>query len=77
MHFRCLCVSTSRGNAAEFAAVEHVLSECFFCHVEEEEGEIWGKAFFPGVTDRVRAQMRPPAIDVRPRHFSFFVEISE
>ena len=30
-----------------------------------------GKSVFPGVTDRVRAQMRPPAIDVRPRHFLF------
>jgi hypothetical protein len=37
-----LCVSTSRGNAAEFAAVEHVL----FCHVEEEEGEKGEKRFF-------------------------------
>ena len=42
MRFRCLCVSTSRGNAAEFAAVEHVL----FCHVEEEEGEKGEKRFF-------------------------------
>ena len=74
MHFRCLCVSTSRGNAAEFAAVEHVLfsRNFFFLPRGGRGGEIWGKAFFPGVTDRVRAQMRPPAIDVRPRHFSTF-----
>ena len=48
MRFRCLCVSTSRANAAEFAAVEHVLfSGMFFSgHVEEEEGEKGEKRFF-------------------------------
>ena len=55
--------SSPRSNTFSF------LGMFFSCHVEEEEGEIWGKAFFPGVTDRVRAQLRPPAIDVRPRHF--------